>query len=244
MPKPPSFSIITICYNEAAGIRDTCESIVTQTHKDHEWIIIDGGSTDGTLDIVKHYSESISILVSGPDEGIYDAMNKGLALAQGEYVIFMNGGDRFISEEALEWVDASPKRDLIYGDIVFDDLNGKRAYYPDQVAAGYLLKNMVPHQATFYRRSLFEQFGTYDTSYRIAADYDLYVRLLEIGKVSHHHINRPLAIFNRNGVSTSKHHRQIKKRENHHIRMKYFPRYRWTMKAWRQSLRNLAKSFH
>lgn len=238
MARSPAFSIITICFNEAADIRQTCESIVAQTHADREWIVIDGGSTDGTVGILDEFREHIDCLVSEPDQGIYDAMNKGITKASGEYLVFMNGGDLFASPDALAWVAAAPDKDLIYGDLIFDKPDGELVTYPDQLNTGYLLHHMVPHQATFYRRSLFDRFGRYDTSFRIAADYDLYVRLLEIGGISHHHVPRPLAIFKRDGISNRRDHRQLKKRENHRIRMKYFPSYRWTTKAWRQILRD------
>jgi glycosyltransferase len=98
---------------------------------------------------------------------------------------------------------------------------------------------MVPHQATFYRRSLFETHGDYDTRYRIAADYELYIRLLEIAKVSTHHIPQPLAVFDVSGISCSKKHRSLRKQENHALRMRYFPKYRCSLKAWRQIIRML-----
>jgi len=232
------FSIITICYNEESGIRRTCDSIVGQTLSDCQWIVIDGGSSDKTLEILSEYESSIDVLVSESDAGIYDAMNKGIERASGEYLIFMNGGDAFASDQALAWVAASPQKDLIYGDIFFDKVGGELATYPDIMSAGYLLKKMVPHQGTFYRRSLFEKFGKYDTSYRIAADYDLYVRLLEVGKVDSFHLNKPLAVFDLNGISNNSDYRSVRKQENHLVRMKYFPQYRRSFKAWRQILRN------
>lgn len=231
------FSIVTVCLNEHEGIRRTCESVVTLEDKSYEWIVIDGGSTDGTLEILDEYSEQITCLISEEDEGIYDAMNKGIAHARGDYLIFMNGGDAFASKQALRLVSEAPKVDLIYGDLYFEKPGGERALYPDQLTRGYLLKNMVPHQATFYRSELFTQFGTFDTSYRIAADYELFVRLLELGKVSHHHIAEPLAVFDRTGISSDRAFRDLRKRENHRIRKQYFTRYRWSLKALRQEIR-------
>lgn len=236
------FSVITICYNEASSIRKTCRSITSQTWKDLEWIVIDGGSTDGTLEILDDYSDQITCLVSEKDEGIYDAMNKGIAHAQGDYLIFMNGGDAFASDHVLRLVSEAPQVDLIYGDLFFEKPGGERAQYPDQLTKGYLLKNMVPHQAAFYRSELFSKFGTFDTSYRIAADYELFVRLLELGKVSHHHIAEPLAVFDRTGISSDRAFRDLRKRENHRIRKQYFTRYRWSLKTLRQETRELIHS--
>ena len=234
----PLFSIITVCLNENPGIRRTCESIIGLAHEDYEWIVIDGASNDGTLEILGEYKDSITCLVSEPDLGIYDAMNKGIAKAQGEYLIFMNGGDCFASPEVLTWAAAAPRKDLIYGNIFHDEPERHLVLSPERMNQGYLLKNMVPHQATFYHHTLFERFGKYDTSFRIAGDYDLYVRLLEIGRVSHHHINQPLAVFDLTGISNSEAFRALRKQENHRIRMKYFRRYRWSLKALRQKIRD------
>ena len=232
------FTIITVCFNEAAGIRRTCESILGQTHQDFEWIVIDGGSMDGTLAVLHDFRGRITHLVSEADEGIYDAMNKGLALTSGQYLLFMNGGDAFAADDILEQVAAAPATDLIFGDLYFNEVGGERQSFPDQIDAGYLLKGMIPHQACFYRRELFGRFGVFDTSYRIAGDYDLFVRLLEVGQVSYHHIPAPLAVFDRSGISSDRRYRALRKRENHRVRKTYFPRYRWSLKAWRQEWRN------
>ncbi len=133
---------------------------------------------------------------------------------------------------------AAPQAELIYGDIYQNDPGCHLVRFPDRMDRGHLLRNTVPHQATFYHRSLFERFGLYDTSFRIAGDYDLYVRLLEVEQVGYHHIDKPLAVFNLEGISRSKAFRALRKRENHRIRMKYFRRYRWSLKALRQEFRN------
>jgi len=235
----PEFSIITICFNEAKNIRRTCESIASQSRKNIEWIVIDGGSTDGTLDILEEFRGSIHHFISEADHGIYDAMNKGIGLASGEYLVFMNGGDSFASTEVLEWIHASPQKDLIYGDIFYDCVDGRIEAYPDKLSNDYMLKKMLPHQATFYHRQLFEKYGLYDASYKIAGDYDFFARILKTGEVSYYHINKPLAVFDNSGISSSSKQRSRRKEENHRVRMKHFPQYRWTLKAWRQCLRKL-----
>ena len=125
MSSPPKFSIITVCRNEAANIRSTCESITQQAFKDYEWIVIDGASTDQTVKILEEFSHNITKLISEPDNGIYDAMNKGIDLAKGEYVVFMNGGDAFATNQALALVSNAPQKDLIYGDLRYDSELGK-----------------------------------------------------------------------------------------------------------------------
>jgi glycosyltransferase involved in cell wall biosynthesis len=237
----PDFSIVTVCLNEAGKIGRTCESIVSQSHGSREWIVIDGASTDGTLDILEQHRSSIDHLISESDEGLYHAMNKGLALAKGEYVVFMNGGDAFADQEVLAVVSAEMGADLIYGDVHLES-TGKDVSHPDQLPPGYLLNASLPHQASYYKNGILRKVGGYDTSFTIAADYDLNVRLLEVEGASHHHIKKPLALFDPDGISSDPMHRKLRKRENHEIRMKYFPPYRWSPKALRQTIRNLFSS--
>lgn len=239
----PLFSIITVCLNEGGTIEQTCESIVSQTCENYEWIVIDGASTDASLAVLDQYRHRITHLKSEPDEGIFDAMNKGVAMAKGDYLVFMNGGDQFASEEVLQWVAEMKGPNLIYGDAHHDSLEGPLATYPDELPKGYFLKNTLPHQATYYHRSLFEKYGLYDTSYRIAGDYDLHVRLHEVVGIDHRHIPKPLAIYRLAGISSDPHYRKLRKLENHRVRMRYFTSYRWSPKAWRQSIRNLIARF-
>jgi glycosyltransferase involved in cell wall biosynthesis len=232
------FSIITVCLNEAKSIRATCDSICSQSYIDFEWIVIDGGSTDGTLEILREYEDSIDCLISEPDTGIYNAMNKGAVKASGQYLIFMNGGDRFACADALLMVSKAPRAQMLYGDVYLGDPSGDVETYPEVVESGYMLRKMIPHQATFYQRATFEAVGGYDESFKIAADYDLYVRLFELEGITHQHIPHPIAIFDLEGISNSKDFRQLRKRENHRIRKQYFKKYRYSMKCLRQEIRN------
>jgi len=119
-------SIITVCINEAARIRETAESVVGQTYRDFEWIVQDGGSTDGTLDILKEYMSSITVLLSEKDSGVYDAMNKGISRAKGEYCIFMNGGDYFYDHDVIKRFCRHKRiSDICYGAISEIKSSGK-----------------------------------------------------------------------------------------------------------------------
>lgn len=131
-------SIVTVCYNEK-DIGRTCESIVSQSCQDFEWIVVDGGSTDGSLEVIKHYKERIDILISEPDNGIYDAMNKGIRLAKGKWINFMNGGDTFadncIVGDFLRFAGDNPAADVIYGDFnrMLPDGGVRKSEFPDVV---------------------------------------------------------------------------------------------------------------
>ena len=240
--KSPQFSIITICYNEAAAIRATCESVCSQCLNEFEWIVVDGESTDGSLEILREYEDRIECLISEQDSGIYNAMNKGASRATGDYLIFMNGGDCFASSDALLLASQAPDAKMLYGDIYLGDRCGNLITYPDFLGVDYMLSNRISHQATFYARDVFKFAGGYDESFQISADYDLYVRLLKLQKISYYHIPHPIAIFDLKGVSNRRDFRSLKKQENHRVRKKYFKKYRYSWKCWRQEIRGLLRS--
>lgn len=235
----PKISIITVCLNEVETVRETCDSICRQDFDDFEWIVIDGQSTDGTLEILNEYASRIDRLVSEKDAGIYDAMNKGIGFATGEYLLFMNAGDYLAADNALTLVAEAPARDILYGDLCCLDDAGQSSLiqYPDQLPRDYLLKSMMPHQASFIRKALFEQYGLYDTSFRIAGDYEMFTRFLQQHQATAYHIPQPLAVFRIGGISSTDVQRTRRKRENHLIRKKYFPRYRFGLRGLKAELR-------
>jgi len=243
MNTSPKFSIITVCLNEAETIVRTCESVCAQTCTDYEWIVIDGGSTDGTHRILRRYKSQIARFVSEPDDGIYDAMNKGARLATGKYLVFLNAGDLFFNRQVLEAVAAAPDADLVFGDVVVCGKNGEqhRVSFPDRLPVYFLLKNMLPHQAAFFERTVFLRCGGYDPSFRIAGDYDLFVRLQYVHRVSCRRIPMPLAIFYQDGISSDPSCRMLRKSENHRVRKEYFPGLAYGLKGLRMELRLLAQ---
>ena len=190
------------------------------------------------MEILREYEDSIDCLISEQESGIYNAMNKGAAKASGHYLIFMNGGDRFACSDALLFASQAQGAQMLYGDVYLGGQSSDVETHPDVIESGYMLRKMIPHQATFYERATFEAVGWYDESFKIAADYDLYVRLFEIERISHHHISHPIAIFNLEGISNSKDFRSLRKHENHRIRKKFFKNYRYSLKCLRQEIRN------
>ena len=179
-------SIITVCFNCKNNIEKTLYSILMQKYIDYEYIIIDGKSSDGTLDVVKNYQNRIKnmIIVSEPDGGIYDAMNKGIKMASGDYIIFMNAGDVFYNNSVL--VDVSMYLDL-GKDIYWGNVKKKDHIetYPNRITKCYLIlrEKMVCHQAIFAKRELLESCN-FDTSFKICADRDWFIKSLFILKSS------------------------------------------------------------
>jgi Glycosyltransferases involved in cell wall biogenesis len=174
----PLVSVITVVYNGAAHLERTIRAVAEQNYPTVEHIVIDGGSTDGSLDIIRTNDDSIGYWVSEPDNGIYDAMNKGVGLVtdQAAYILFANADDRLHSPSAIADALAGGKgEDLIYGKMMLGDGN-IAAVVGHAVSRNDLARQTICHPSTFVRRSVFDRVGKFDTSYRLAADYDFIVR--------------------------------------------------------------------
>jgi len=234
------YSIITVCLNAITHIHRTAESLTQQNYTNFEWIVIDGGSTDGTLDILEEYKDLISVLVSEPDKGIYDAMNKGILHAKGQDLLFLNAGDSLYDPKTLSSLDRSSNFELIVGNLFLTQTRTVRES-PQLLPRDFLLKVMLPHQATFFNRDIFDKYGYFDTSYRIAGDYEMFSRLIQKYKVSYTHVPDIIANFDETGISSNDNFRHLRKKENHRVRWKYFPRYRYSLKSIRQVVRNFTK---
>jgi glycosyltransferase involved in cell wall biosynthesis len=211
----PKLSVITIVYNNVADIERTMLSVLNQTYPNIEYIIIDGLSTDGTLDVVKKYSNRISKLVSEKDEGIYDAMNKGLTLATGDYVLFMNSGDQIYANDTVAKVFATAENaDIYYGETEMIDANGnslgqRRHKAPEQFTWRSFKYGMsVSHQAIYIKRSIIEP---YDRSYQLSADIDWILHAAKKATVivnTHQYVAKYLV----GGMSKKRHRQSLKER--------------------------------
>ena len=169
-------SIVTVCLNSAKTIERAILSVITQAYKNVEYIIVDGGSTDGTLNIIKKYASNISKWISEPDKGIYDAMNKGIAMATGDLVAFLNSDDWY-NDDAIEYVanqaESSNAEIFCYEVNVWegDVLQKSRSNLTKDIA-NLRIRMIFNHQGVFAKRKLFEEFGLFNTKYIIASDYD------------------------------------------------------------------------
>jgi glycosyltransferase involved in cell wall biosynthesis len=217
MKKPPRLSLITINLNNAEGLESTLESVETQKYTDFEYIIIDGGSTDGSLELIKDFhSERFPVQwISEQDKGIYNAMNKGILRSTGEYVFFLNSGDKLASAEILEYaMHLNHSADIVYGNM-FICLNGhvvEKFIGKGSISFMDLYLSSVKHQATFIRRALFDKFGLYDESKRIVSDWEFFIKTLGIGNVSYKYINEYITYFDNNGISNNLHEIRISER--------------------------------
>jgi len=202
-------SIITVVYNNAYHVEDAIKSVLSQSYQDVEYVVIDGGSTDGTLEIIEKYRDSIPVFLSESDRGIYDALNKGLALATGDVIGIMHSDDSYADEKVLEEVAAifdDQTVDAVYGDLEYvanGDTNHvirhwrSGEYSPLRLKWGW----MPPHPTLFLHRRVIEQWGVFDTKLTIAADYDTILRYFGKGRISALYIKRVLVKMRVGGES-------------------------------------------
>ena len=191
-------SIITVNYNNKIGLKATIDSVVGQTYEDYEFIIIDGGSTDGSVDVIVKSSDYVDYWVSERDNGVYNGMNKGIAVAHGEYCIFMNSGDCFYSDSVLEQIfSVSQSADYVSGDYV---TKSGVASSPKTLTLRYMWENAVCHQAVFIRTALLKA-HPYNEDYRIAADWAQMFDELILRDASYHYIHIIVAILQPDGIS-------------------------------------------
>jgi glycosyltransferase involved in cell wall biosynthesis len=201
------FSIITVTKNAAATLERSILSVAEQQHRPLDYIIVDGASSDATAAIAQRYSNVVTRFVSEPDQGIYDAMNKGLALARGDFVFFLGADDRLADERVLADVaaslDAAPC-DFLYGGIEVRFLDGRVVPFmppPPEEALAFMIHGCLPHQASFASRRAFAVAGTFDTRYRIAGDYDWFLRVLTRNDLVTRRIERIIGSYQMGGLS-------------------------------------------
>lgn len=218
------FTIITATYNSGKTLRDTIESVLKQTYSDIEYLIIDGASSDQTMDIVKEYEpqfEGRLRWISEPDKGLYDAMNKGFKMATGEVIGILNSDDFFTSATVLEQVAnalSASQVDAVYGDIHFvqdADLNRCVRYYSSRGFRRWKMRlGFMPAHPSFYcRKAIYDQYGAFDTSFKIAADFENLLRLIFVHRIRTVYLPLDFVTMRTGGASTSgmSSHKQILK---------------------------------
>ena len=202
-------SIITVCYNAADTIESTIISVLSQSYSNIQYIIIDGNSTDHTMDIVNKYSNKISKVVTESDKGLYDAINKGIALADGDIIGILNADDIFYKDSKIETIikifNNNPNTMSLIGDIAFiNNTKEITRYYSSKIWLPFFFRFgfMPPHPSFYCRRELFSKHGNYRTDFKIAADFELLLRFLLINKVNYKYINEIVVLMKPGGLST------------------------------------------
>ena len=247
----PKISIITVSYNAVATIEQTILSVINQTYLNIEYIIIDGGSTDGTIDIIKKYKDKISYWVSEPDNGIYDAMNKGIDMATGEYIYFIGADDCLVDFEIMktvaEYLEKAKDMDVLGGSVwCVDEQLGLQFPYKIQfdindIYAGY----RIPHQGTFIKRTILKK-NHFNTAYKIVADYDLFLKLYFNRKIRMQYIDKKIAYYANSGVSSIQIEKRItediKVMQNYNIPKNVIEKYKMSYKKnYKAILKNILK---
>lgn len=205
MSDRPLISIITVNLNNLPGLEKTMNSVFEQEYKEFEYIVIDGGSTDGSKGFIEKHNEKIDYWVSEPDKGIYNGMNKGIMAASGKFLLFLNSGDRFFSNKVLKENYQFLTHDLVYFDIKVRDTAGSKTFtknYPERLSFSYFIKDSLPHPGTFIKSQLFEQVGLYDERLKIVSDWKFFIIALSKFNVNYRHVKDILTTFTLDGISS------------------------------------------
>lgn len=231
-------SIITVCFNAKDTIEDTFKSIFNQTYKDFELIVIDGSSIDGTLDVIEKYKDKLSYFVSEPDNGIYDAMNKGIKVASGDFLFFLNANDVFydslVLEKTSKILDENKDIKFLFGDTEYieEDKKTTRIETYEKINSFFvLLDNNICHQSIFYHRSLFEDIGFYSKDYKIYADWDFNMKCLAIKKVSAIYAPFVISKFQLGGLCSSSETQEFWMLDRKNFLIQYLKPYRGLVKT-------------
>ena len=202
-------SIITINRNNAAGLEKTMQSVVSQTNKDLEYIVVDGASTDESVEVIRRFAEQRAVRwVSERDNGIYNAMNKGIRMAQGEYIMILNSGDHLATPQVIEQMEqaliANNMPDILYGNMIKIWPDGKTLrdrQLQDDYSLFYFYQGTLNPDGTYIRRSLFEQFGPFDEGMKICSDWAWMLKTVGMNGVKPLHVNLDTLYFDMTGVS-------------------------------------------
>lgn len=194
-------SIITINYNNAIGLEETIKSVIKQNFTDYEYIIIDGDSNDGSVDIIRKYSEHIDYWISEPDKGIYNAMNKGVIHAHGEYCIFMNSGDCFYSQNVIKSIiEKGYQQDIITGDTVERNSNRRWFNMPEEMSFLHLFRDNISHQSSFIKTTFLKEMP-YNENLEIVADWEFFIKAIIFRNCSFTYDNTIVAKIDLGGIS-------------------------------------------
>lgn len=215
----PKFSIITINYNNAEGLRKTMQSIITQSYSNFEYIVIDGGSKDNSKDILQEFDDKINnkdkqlmSWMSEPDNGIYHAMNKGIKIAKGEFLLFINSGDILVNDSVLSLTNKliADDTDICSGILIIDSGKQIETIFPiNSLSLSFSVYAGLTHPNTFIRRDLFDKYGLYNEKNRIVSDWEFFLVVGGMHTIKYQSINLQIAVFYLNGISSDPQNPQL-----------------------------------
>ncbi len=218
-------SIITINLNNKSGLEETIRSVISQSYANFEYIVIDGGSSDGSVDVIKKYQNKITQWTSEKDFGIYNAMNKGIEKAKGKYCLFINSDDVLYDNNVVsDFISLNTNSDIVYGNLLFTYPNGKtrKGVMPNKLSFRHMMRDTLWHPVSFIKKELFTIIGKFDEQYSIVSDYDFFIKAVLIYKVSTQKTNRIIAIFKQNGISATFGNKEKILTERSAVQLKYF----------------------
>jgi glycosyltransferase involved in cell wall biosynthesis len=206
-------------------LQKTFDSVFAQTFKDFEYIVMDGGSKDGSKEIIEKNADKINYWVSEKDKGVYNAMNNGIAKADGEYLLFLNSGDHLIHENILQEVVVNLSAGIVYGNILLVESDAKSwtGHYPDKLSFQSLMEFALPHSASFIKRAVFEKVGLYDENMKICSDWKFFLDAVAKHNVSYKHLDKTISVFYLDGMSSMEQNKSIIEKEKSAALQKDYP---------------------
>jgi len=221
-------TIITVNLNNADGLRKTLKSIISQTSHDFRQIIIDGASSDKSIEIFQKFSPYNCSWFSEPDNGIYEAMNKGILKATGDYLLFLNSGDTFFSKDTVaKFIAGNHQEEIISGDIAIKQNNSLEDFHikgsPDVMTAKFLFNEYLPHSASFIKRTLFDRVGLYNENNKIVSDWEFFLTALLKHNASYRHLPYCVSVFNTDGVSCKPENAKLIENEKQNVLKSLLP---------------------
>ena len=212
-------SIITINFNNADGLAKTMQSVIAQTYKNIEYIVIDGGSTDGSKTLIEGHAAPIAEWVSEPDRGIYHAMNKGIEKSTSAYLLFLNSGDVLMNKDTIaNCFPAKMTADIVYGSI---SSAGRVITYPSELDFTYFFRDSIPHPATFISRKAFEASGKYNEGNKIVSDWEFFLKAIIKDKASYARIPDTITDYDPNGISANPAYSALQNKERVNVLIPY-----------------------
>lgn len=223
-------SIITINFNNLKGLQKTFESVVNQTNKDFEYIIIDGGSSDGGKEFLVQNSHKLTYWISEKDFGVYNAMNKGIKVAKGEYLLFLNSGDFLIDDSVIEKVieKIDSRHSFYYGNL-FYSLNNIRTHIwipPAELTFSYFFLHSLPHPSSFIKRNLFEKYFLYNEEYKIVSDWEFFIYCICKKDETYQYLNINISDFDNSGISSTLNNLNLIQKEKEDVFNKHFKHFK------------------